>query len=66
MGALRLGPVGAALGTTLSQGISVAFSLSMIYRRRRDMQLQRGDFRPKRPVMGQILKIGVPVALQDG
>ena len=66
MGALRMGPVGAALGTTLSQGISVAFSLSMIYRRRREMQLQRGDFRPKRPVMGQILKIGVPVALQDG
>ena len=40
MGAFHMGAAGAALGTTLSQAVSV--------------------------VMGQILNIGVPVALQDG
>ena len=66
MGAMHMGPSGAALGTTLSQGVSVAFSLGMIRRQRGEMQLQKGDFRPKRQTMGRILKIGIPVALQDG
>ena len=65
MGALRLGPTGAALGTTLSQAISVAVSLAVILRRK-SLAVSRQDFRPDRPVMGQLLKIGVPVALQDG
>lgn len=65
MGALHLGPAGAALGTTLSQAISVAVSLAVILKRKH-IVLERGDFRPRRPVMGSLLKIGVPIALQDG
>lgn len=65
MGVLHLGPVGAALGTTLSQTISVAISLAVIRKRKR-IVLEKGDFRPCRPVMGKILKIGVPIAMQDG
>ena len=65
MGALRLGPAGAALGTTLSQAISVVVSLLVILKRK-SIPLERADFRPRRPVMGKILKIGVPIALQDG
>jgi len=66
MGAFGLGPMGAALGTTLSQAVSVAVSLAAILRRRSGVRLARGDLRPKRAVLEQILKIGVPVALQDG
>jgi len=65
MGVLRLGPAGAALGTTLSQAISVAVSLFVILKRK-SIALEKADFRPFRPVMGKILKIGVPIALQDG
>ncbi len=65
MGALHLGPAGAALGTTVSQAVSVVVSLIAIVKRR-SIVLEKGDFRPRRPVMGKILKIGVPIALQDG
>ena len=65
MGALGLGPAGAALGTTLAQAVSVIFALVAI-RRHRSVRLEKGDLRPRSGVMGQILSIGVPVALQDG
>lgn len=66
------GPAGAALGTTLSQMASVAFAVVAIRRHRggegsRDvLALTRHDFRPHRSTMASILKIGVPVAMQDG
>ena len=66
MGALRMGPAGAALGTTLAQAVSVVVSLLVIRRERDGIALTRSDFRPQRAVMGRILRIGVPVALQDG
>ena len=65
IGAMRLGPVGAALGTTLAQALSVLVAFIAI-RRRRSVAVSRGDLHPRRDVMGQILSIGVPVALQDG
>lgn len=65
MGVLHLGPAGAALGTTLSQAISVAVSLVVILKRK-SIVLKKGDFKPYRPLMSKILKIGVPIALQDG
>ena len=65
MGALQLGPVGAALGTTLSQALSVAVSLAIILKQR-SLGLRKGDFHPKRPIMRRLLTIGVPIAMQDG
>ena len=65
MGTLHLGPAGAALGTTLSQAVSVLVSLAIILKRRL-IPVRRADFRPQRAVMGKLLQIGVPVALQDG
>ena len=66
IGGLGLGPAGAALGTTLSQMVSVAGSLLMISRKKDKPRLSRGDFRLQRTTMAGILKIGGPVALQDG
>lgn len=67
MGALGMGPGGAALGTTLSQAISVVVSLAAILKRGLDgVQLQKSDFRPRRAIIGRILRVGVPVAMQDG
>lgn len=66
IGKMGLGPAGAALGTTLSQTISVIVSLAVILRRQTGLKLTSGDFKPCRETMSQILKIGIPVALQDG
>ena len=66
MGALDLGPAGAALGTTLAQTVSVAVSLFVILRRDMGVRIQKGDLRPDGAVMKKILKIGIPVTLQDG
>lgn len=65
MGVLHLGPAGAALGTTLSQAISVVVSLAVILKRK-SIVLKKSDFKPCRLVMGKILKIGIPIAIQDG
>lgn len=66
IGVLGLGPAGAALGTTLSQAISVVVSLVVILKRETGIRLQRQDLKPRRPILRQILQIGLPVALQDG
>lgn len=66
MGALRLGPAGAALGTTLAQAISVVFALTVILRKKIGISLAKSDLRPHRETMGQLLRIGIPVAAQDG
>ena len=65
MGALHFGPAGAALGTTLSQAISVAVSLTVILKRK-IIVLKKRDFKPHQPVMRKILGIGIPIAFQDG
>ena len=66
MGALHLGPAGAALGTTLSQLVSVIISLVVILRRKNGIHLSGADFKPERSALGEILSIGIPVMMQDG
>ena len=66
IGLCHFGPAGAALGTTVSQAISVAVSLFVIVRRKTGISLRPSDFRPKRNVCGTILKVGIPIACQDG
>lgn len=66
IGVLGLGSAGAALGTTLSQTLSVAVSLTVITRKKLGLDLKKEHFRPNPQISGEILKIGIPVALQDG
>lgn len=66
IGALGMGPAGAALGTVLSQAISVIISLIVIKRRSTELVLTKADIRPNKQIIGKILKIGIPVAMQDG
>ena len=65
MGAMHFGPTGAALGTTLSQAISVIVAFAFI-RKKRSITIERSDLKPSRASMGKLLSIGVPVAMQDG
>lgn len=66
IGYFHLGPAGAALGTTLAQAVSVVIALLAISRQKSGITLCKNDFRPRKSVMGQLLQIGIPVALQDG
>lgn len=66
MGALHMGPIGAALGTALSQAVSVLVALLVIRKQKIGVSVCKADFKLKRPVIGQIVKIGIPIALQDG
>lgn len=65
IGIFHMGPVGAAFGTVIAQGISVAVALRCILRDDA-MALERSDFIPQRKIMGSLLRIGVPISLQDG
>lgn len=66
MGAFDMGPAGAALGTTCSQLISVIAALFMILRKNSGIRVSRSDFKLSRPVIGNILKVGIPISFQDG
>lgn len=66
IGGMRLGASGAALGTVLSQTISVITALLVIRRKKTGISIKKYHLKPCSAVMGQILKIGIPVALQDG
>lgn len=66
IGVLELGAMGAALGTTLSQVASVLFALCYIRRHKGMLDISRSDLRPQPDVIKLILKIGLPIAIQDG
>lgn len=66
IGGFGMDAEGAALATTLSQAVSVAVALAVVRRRKTQIRPARADFRPERRTMAGLLKIGVPVSLQDG
>ncbi len=65
IGGFSMGAVGAALGTVISQAVSVMSALFFVRRRGLGVGLCRSDLLPDRGVIGGILKVGVPVSLQD-
>lgn len=66
MGALSMGPAGAAWGTVISQAVSVVLALAYVKSGKAGIALSRQDFRPDLAVLRRILRIGVPISLQDG
>ena len=66
MGALHLGPAGAALGTTLAQFVSVVIALTAMRKGNIGLVITRKALKPMREILQKILKIGIPIAVQDG
>ncbi len=66
IGVFHMGAAGAALGTALSQTVSVVVALTVIAKKKTGIELKRDNFKPRSGTMSQMLKIGIPVALQDG
>ncbi|MDE6320189.1 MAG: MATE family efflux transporter, partial [Lachnospiraceae bacterium] len=66
IGGFGLGAAGAALGTTLSQTVSVITAFVVIRGKRTGLTLSKKTLKPQREIMGRILRIGIPIAMQDG
>lgn len=62
---LGMGAAGAAWATIISQGMSVVFSLAIIRHRTLPFTIKRSSLRLKGSLVGGILKMGAPLALQD-
>ncbi len=65
MGVIGMKAEGAAIATVIAQAVSVIISLIAIVRSK-SLRLTKEDFKLKRESLGAILKIGIPVACQDG
>ncbi len=67
IGPCGMGAMGAALATVIAQGCSVALGLTVMLRRKAvPTGLAIGDFRPEEETMKGILRVGIPIAAQDG
>lgn len=66
IGLFNMGAAGAAFGTVISQFFSVIFALITIKCKKIEFGVTNKDLKPDMQVMSEILKIGVPVAVQDG
>jgi len=60
-----MGAVGAALATIFAQAISVVISLLIIRKRNLPFAFSRKSLRPKAKHIQSILRLGIPIALQD-
>ncbi len=61
----HLGTVGAAIATVGAQAVSVLISLLLMRRRRLPFTLKRRHIRFNRELIGDITKMGLPIATQD-
>ena len=66
IGLLGMTAAGAALATVIAQTVSVIIAFAVIRKRGLGLSLGKDDFRLDVRTAGSILKIGVPVSLQDG
>ena len=66
LGPCGMGPEGAAIATIIAQGVSVVLSFVYIRHGGTGVAVSRHDFAPDRAMLAGLLRIGVPIALQDG
>lgn len=66
IGFFEMGAMGAALGTSLSQAISVIVSLIFMVFKDMGIRLSKSDLKPDKNLLKDLLIIGVPISLQDG
>lgn len=66
IGGFNMGPMGTAFGTVFAQTLSVIIAFIAIRIKKTGIHLVRHDFVLAKSVLGEILKVGIPVAVQDG
>lgn len=66
VGIFHLGALGAALATVLAQAFSTVFAFLMMQKRSFGFTIKKEDFVLERQMLKDIVKVGFPIALQDG
>ena len=66
IGAFSMGAAGAAMATVIAQSVSVIMSLIVIIKRDTGIHMTAADLRPEREVIDGFVRIGLPIACQDG
>ena len=66
MGLFDMKASGAALATVISQAVSVFVSLFALFKSKNSIKVTKDDFKVDRNIIGNLLKIGLPVCCQDG
>lgn len=66
VGVCRMDALGAALATVIAQGVSVAVSAVILKIKGVPCKVGKSDFKFNKVVTKELLKVGVPIALQDG
>lgn len=66
IGGCNMGAMGAALGTTLAQIISVCVAFGAIILRKMIDGISKSDFKPRKNIVKAIFKVGIPISAQDG
>lgn len=66
IGSFGMGAAGAALATICGQAVSVLLALLFMKRKNFGFALTRKEIRIQRELFWDILKVGIPVAVQDG
>lgn len=64
IGFFQMGAMGAALGTIVSQTVSVIFAFVSVLRKKMGISLHKGDFILSRIIVGKILQVGFPRSFQ--
>ena len=61
----HMGAAGAAIATVAAQAVSVAISLMLVRKKQLPFRLERQHIRFDRPLVAQVLRLGLPIALSD-
>ncbi|MBQ6123524.1 MAG: MATE family efflux transporter [Clostridia bacterium] len=61
----HMGAAGAAIATVAAQAVSVAISLMLVRKKPLPFRLERQHIRFDRPLVAQVLRLGLPIALSD-
>lgn len=61
----HMGAAGAAIATVAAQAVSVAISLMLVRRKQLPFRLERQHIRFDRPLVAQVLRLGLPIALSE-
>lgn len=66
IGSFHMGAIGAALATVIAQAFSVGIALLVFQKMKMGISIKRSDFQFSRQITQKILRVGVPVSVQDG
>ncbi len=66
MGRMNMGPSGAALGTVLSQAVSVITAFIHLIITKKNIRLKRSDFSLDKETINGMMRVGSPIATHDG